>query len=111
MTSGSDRACDHWRHAYRIDGAEDLQPPHFYRAMAWLGEELDEDGQEGAAHVPRSVKDLIEERLFERRRDPFTDLSLVFLDATTLHFTGEGGLHWRGWRDFGPAGKIEGSPP
>jgi transposase len=59
--------------------------------MAWLGEELDEDDQEGATHVPRSVKDLIEERLFERRRDLFTDLSLVFLDTTTLYFTGEGG--------------------
>jgi len=37
------------------------------------------------------VLDLVEERLFERRRDLFTDLSLVFLDTTTLYFTGEGG--------------------
>jgi len=91
MTSGSDRACDHWRHAYRIDGADDLQLHHFYRAMAWLGEELGEDEQEEATHVPRSVKDLIEEQLFERRRNLFSDLSLVFLDTTTLYFTGEGG--------------------
>lgn len=91
MTSGSDRACDHWRHAYQIDGAEDLQLHHFYRAMAWLGEELSENEKEDATHVPRSIKDQIEERLFERRRDLFTDLSLVFLDTTTLYFTGEGG--------------------
>jgi transposase len=91
MTSGSDRACDHWRHAYRIEGAEDLQLHHFYRAMAWLGEELDEEEQETATHVPRCTKDLIEEQLFDRRRDLFTDLALVFLDTTTLYFTGEGG--------------------
>ena len=39
----------------------------------------------------RSVKDLIEERLFERRRDLFTDLSAVFMDTTSLSFYGEGG--------------------
>ena len=38
-----------------------------------------------------SHKDEIEERLFERRRDLFTDLSLVFMDTTTLSFHGAGG--------------------
>jgi hypothetical protein len=91
MTSGSDRACDHWRHAYQIDGAEDLHLHHFYRTMAWLGEELGEEQQDNATHVPRCTKDLIEEQLFAHRRDLFTDLSLVFLDTTSLSFTGKGG--------------------
>ena len=39
----------------------------------------------------RCVKDLIEERLFDRRRDLFTDLSAVFMDTTSLSFYGEGG--------------------
>ena len=91
MVSGSDRSCEQWQKDYAIPDAEGLQLHHFYRAMAWLGEELGEDRQEDATHVPRAVKDLVEERLFERRRDLFTDLSLVFLDTTTLYFTGEGG--------------------
>ena len=91
MVSGSDRSCEQWQKDYAIEAADGLQLHHFYRAMAWLGEELDEDHQETATHVPRSVKDLIEEQLFDRRRDLFTDLSLVFLDTTTLYFTGEGG--------------------
>jgi hypothetical protein len=53
--------------------------------MAWLGEELEEKPAEALA--PRCVKDLIEETLFERRRDLFTDLSAVFMDTTSLSFT------------------------
>jgi len=37
------------------------------------------------------VKDEIEEALFARRRDLFTDLSVVFLDTTSLSFEGAGG--------------------
>jgi transposase len=91
FVSGSDRSCEQWQQDYAIPDAEGLQLHHFYRAMAWLGEELNEEHQETATHVPRCTKDLIEERLFERRRNLFTDLSLVFLDTTTLYFTGEGG--------------------
>jgi hypothetical protein len=43
------------------------------------------------AKEPRCIKDLIEERLFERRRDLFSDLSLVFMDTTSLSFYGAGG--------------------
>ena len=57
--------------------------------QAWLGEEMEEKPAEALA--PRCVKDLIEERLFERRRDLFTDLSAVFMDTTSLSFYGEGG--------------------
>ena len=42
MVSGSDRACEHWRDDYRIDGIDDLGLHHLYRAMTWLGEELPE---------------------------------------------------------------------
>ena len=41
--------------------------------------------------APHCIKDLIEERLFERRRDLFSDLSLVFMDTTSLAFCGAGG--------------------
>ena len=91
MVSGSDRACEHWRDDYRIDGVADLQLHHLYRAMAWLGEELPEGEQAGRTLAPRCVKDLVEEHLFARRRDLFADLSVVFLDTTSLYFEGEGG--------------------
>src|ERR1700759_1177371 len=65
MVSGSDRACEKWMADYGIAGADELALHHFYRAMAWLGEELDADQQTGASGVvPRTVKDVIEEQLF-----------------------------------------------
>ena len=39
----------------------------------------------------RCVKDLVEEALFARRRDLFSDLSVVFMDTTSLCFEGAGG--------------------
>lgn len=41
--------------------------------------------------MPRCVKDQIEEALCDRRRTLFTDLSVVFMDTTSLSFYGEGG--------------------
>src|SRR5262249_36081717 len=35
---GSDRAADKWKADYTIEGADELQLHHLYRAMAWLGE-------------------------------------------------------------------------
>ena len=89
FVSGSDRSCEKWLADYAIAGIDELQLHHLYRAMAWLGEEIEPAGAGDLA--PRCIKDLIEERLFERRRDLFTDLSLVFLDTTTLSFHGAGG--------------------
>src|SRR5271167_225990 len=89
FVSASDRDCASWMTDYDIPGAEGLKLHHFYRAMAWLGEELEE--KPAGALAPRCVKDLIEEKLFERRRDLFTDLSAVFMDTTSLSFYGEGG--------------------
>ena len=89
MVSGSDRACERWKEAYRIDGAQNVELHHLYRAMAWLGEELAD--QSGATRAPRRTKDVIEERLFERRRSLFSDLSVVLFDTTSLYFHGAGG--------------------
>jgi DDE family transposase len=92
MVSGSDRACEKWLVDYDIPGVDGVALHHLYRAMAWLGEELSA-GEQGSAtpFAPRTVKDLIEERLFERRRDLFSELSVVFMDTTSLSFTGAGG--------------------
>src|SRR5919112_817252 len=75
MVSGSDRACEKWLTGYDIPGVDGLALHHLYRAMAWLGEEL-APGEPGraTAFTPRTVKDLIEEGLFERRRDLFSEL-------------------------------------
>src|ERR687893_953417 len=94
MAPGSDRACERWIEDYAIPGTDGLALHHLYRAMAWLGEELDAaDG--GQAHAtpfaPRCVKDRIEEALFARRRDLFTEPSVVFMDTTSLRFEGAGG--------------------
>src|SRR4030042_1469308 len=46
MVSGSDRFCERWRRDYLLEGTEDLDLHHLYRAMTFLGEELKE--QKGA---------------------------------------------------------------
>ena len=40
FVSGSDRDCSSWIEEPDIPGIEGLDLHHFYRAMAWLGEEL-----------------------------------------------------------------------
>jgi hypothetical protein len=93
FASGSDRSCILvWRRQYEIAGTESLQLHQMYRAMAWLGEPLPEDQQQDATpFAPRCTKDWLEEALFERRRDLFSELELVFFDTTSLYFEGEGG--------------------
>jgi transposase len=89
---GSDRAALSWKDDHVLAGGADLQLQHLYRAMAWLGEELPEDQQQGSTKlVPRTTKDVIEEQLFARRRDLFTELEMVFFDTTSLYFEGDGG--------------------
>lgn len=73
--SGSDRAAERWRRDVHIPGSAEIELHHLYRAMRWLGE----------------VKDEVEEKLFARRRDLFTDLTLAFFDTTSLYFEGQGG--------------------
>jgi len=93
FASGSDRACyRQWSQDLAVKGVEDLDLHHAYRAMAWLGTPLEESEQEGATpFAPRCTKDLVEERLFQRRRDLFTTLDVVFFDTTSIYFEGEGG--------------------
>ena len=105
MVSGSDRACEKWMADYDIPGVDGLTLHHLYRAMAWLGEELPADQQAGATpFAPRTIKDLIEEQLFARRRDLFSELSVVFMDTTAV-------VHRRGRGDLGRAGLLQGPPP
>ncbi|MGA9031509.1 MAG: IS1634 family transposase [Sulfuricaulis sp.] len=90
LAPGSDRSAERWREDYAIDGMDGLELHHLYRAMMWLGEEIpDQAGSTGFS--PRCVKDLIEEALFARRRDLFSELEMVFFDTTSLYFEGEGG--------------------
>jgi len=91
FAGGSDRAAERWRDDYRIDGVAGLNLHHLYRAMAWLGEDLPAAEQDGRTLAPRCLKDVLEERLFAKRRDLFTKLDLVFMDTTSLYFEGAGG--------------------
>lgn len=93
LESGSDRsALRTWSSSQAIVDAEELDLQHLYRAMAFLGDELGEDEQEGATPFsPRCVKDEIEEALFRRDRDLFSQLELVFFDTTSIYFEGQGG--------------------
>jgi hypothetical protein len=92
MVSGSDRAAERWCRRYALSGIEDLQLHHLYRAMGWVGEALPAAEQPTDQRLgARCRKDLIEERLFARRRDLFTSLELVFFDTTSIYFEGEGG--------------------
>jgi hypothetical protein len=90
LASGSDRAAERWREDYLLPGTEGLELHHLYRAMAFLGEPLPAKGQPANGPV-RCTKDLLEEVLFDRRRDLFTEVELVFFDTTSLYFEGEGG--------------------
>jgi len=92
LAPGSDRQAERWLQDYRIAGTAGLELQHFYRAMGWLGEALPESEQDGATPFsPRCTKDLIEEALFARRRDLYTELDLVFFDTTSIYFEGAGG--------------------
>jgi hypothetical protein len=87
FASGSDRAAEVWKENYRIPGAESLCLHQLYRTMGWLGEEIGE----GLMGSPRCTKDLIEEALFDRGRDLFSEVGLVFFDTTSIYFEGQGG--------------------
>ena len=92
MVTGSDRAAERWCRRYAIDGIDELDLHHLYRAMGWLGELLPPENQDDHAGLPpRCRKDEIEERLFSQRRDLFSELELVFFDTTSIYFEGEGG--------------------
>ena len=93
ICSGSDRAAEKWMQDYSWKGVHgSIALHHFYRAMGWLGTELPESAQMDSTGLsPRCIKDDIEEGLFALRQTLFTQLSLVFLDTTSLYFEGNGG--------------------
>ena len=90
FASGSDRSCLRvWKQDHEIPGTETIALHQIYRAMAWLGESLPKDQQAGATPFsPRCTKDAFEEALFDRRRDLFSELELVFFDTTSIYFEG-----------------------
>ena len=90
LSPGSDRAAERWREDYAIADSEGIELHHLYRGMAWLGEPV-ADQQGATPFSPRCTKDRIEEALFARRRDLFSELELVFFDTTSIYFEGEGG--------------------
>jgi transposase len=89
FASGSDRFCDKWHRDHIINGVAGLSLHHLYRAMAFLGEELED--QRDCTFSPRVTKDLIEEDMFRLRQDLFSSLDVVFFDTTSIYFEGEGG--------------------
>lgn len=98
MVSGSDRSCEKWRRDHLIPGTEDLDLHHLYRAMAFLGEALEDQNDSGKLGMRRN-KDLVEESLFLKNRDLFSELDLVFFDTTSIYFQGQGGEYF-GARGF-----------
>jgi transposase len=89
---GSDRHTEHWMRGYAIGGIDSIRLHHFYRAMRWLGEELGLAQQSYATPFsPRCTKDELEEYLFAKNQDLFSDMTMMFFDTTTLYFEGEGG--------------------
>jgi len=101
--AADDRACGKWRRDYRISGTGKIDLHHLYRAMNFLGEELDD--QSGAAPFsPVCTKDRIEELLFASRQNLFSGLELVFFDTTSICFEGQGGnIGQRGFsKDYRP---------
>jgi len=91
FASGSDRAAERWREAYQLPGTEKLELYQLYRAMAFLGEPLKDQPSPLVLKTPRCTKDRIEEELFERRRDLFSEIQMVFFDTTSIYFEGQGG--------------------
>jgi transposase len=90
IVSGSDRFCERWRRDYSINGTEQLDLHHLYRAMTFLGEVVD-DQKAATPFTARCNKDLIEESIFFDQRDMFSGLDLVFFDTTSIYFEGQGG--------------------
>ncbi len=91
FVSGSDRQCERWKNSQHVEGAAKLSLQQLYRAMYFLGEEI-EDQLGKTPFANRCIKDVIEEKLFERRIDLFSGLSMVFFDTTSIYFEGDGGM-------------------
>jgi len=74
-----------------------------YRAMDWL---VRRSIQLGSDHFTKGcIKDEVEELLFARNKDLFTELDLVFFDTTSIYFEGNGG------QEIGKRGHSKDSRP
>lgn len=90
MKPGSDLSCESWRRNQNIPGNEELDLHHFYRAMNWLGDIVNEFN-ESDPFSPRYRTHQIEELVFNVNRDLFSGIGMVFFDTTSLYFEGQGG--------------------
>jgi len=93
FSPGSDRAAEKWKQDFSVPGTEDIELHQLYRAMAWLGESIGAGlfSKKPGPLQQQFTKDQIEHRLFERNRDLFSSLEVVFFDTTSIYFEGEGG--------------------
>lgn len=83
---GGELAAERWREEYRIEGAAQLELNHLYRAMVFLGEQVE---KASAPSQPfRCVKDVTEEELFERRRQLFNGVDRLFCNVASLCLEG-----------------------
>jgi hypothetical protein len=109
----SDRAGIKWLETNQFNGSDDIQLHHLYRAMKWIGEFQDEEAgcltsevndtkSAKRASCVRCNKDLLEEEIFSKRRDLFTQLDLVFFDTTSIYFEGAGGELGKHGKDHRP---------
>ncbi len=73
-----------------MKGTGEIELHDLYRAMAFLGEEI-EDQKSATPFAPRCTKDVVEERLFMLNRHLYSGLDLVFFDTTSIYFEGAGG--------------------
>jgi len=89
--SGSDRKAEKWKLDYNISGVEGIELHQLYRAMAWLGESKGIGISKGREGYEQHIKEKIEWLLFEKNRDLFSTLEVVFFDTTSIYFEGEGG--------------------
>jgi transposase len=111
VSPDSDRAGIKWLETNQFDGSDAIQLHHLYRAMKWIGSLPDEEAtcltseddvenqvtevndtkSAKRASCVRCNKDLLEEEIYSKRRDLFTQLDLVFFDTTSIYFEGAGG--------------------
>ncbi len=90
LRSGSDLNCCTWMQGYEIQGSEGLDLQHLYRAMGFLGEKL-RDAKAEPDQFVRRTKDKIEESIYMRDFEVFSEFKMVFFDTTSMYFEGAGG--------------------
>jgi len=104
LRTGSDLDCSQWMKNYEIKGVEGLELQHLYRAIGFLGKKTGKARKDAPSIIPR-VKDQIEESIYTRELEIFSEFKMVFFDTTSLYFKGAGGkeLGKRGYsKDYRP---------